>query len=469
MLRQLRNDLKQILGLTHTYQPQAQRPRVLGGSAIAKKPVLIDDDVLCVPENEMLRFSLAGDPSTNLARVIDGLFEKNTGRQVRIFLDPTAKLCEDIDTFTSFTWYKLNIKQRFEVKLKSLGKNSSEHSYPELIIDKNREFWRIIGTIFGIARRDPVYGTIITLNSGALTEQFKIESNLELSEPCFFSTIPIPVPYSNMPPSFLESDKYPVAVQEIYDFFCSIIKNCPNRIIETIISQPKHNEYVYRLGSQHSWPFTELLDDFSAYLNKNLYELQGTLKWTSTGVPFNYTSLGRFWDHWVIWTGKKPDNNVYDARWRFADDLVAATFSIYETALKKGGKIDNCYIEGFDEFKEGMQLGHKPVSLYHKPNDNEPYKLLGTIPPEGNITLWEIETWPDRSIIDLKYDPQTGKFKPLHPMNDELIPDNLKDLSGLDLQDVKGNYYEILQTSTGFNLRNDQYSWKINYGRFELI
>ena len=53
MLRQLRNDLKQILGLTHTYQPQAQRPRVLGGSAIAKKPVLIDDDVLCVPENEM--------------------------------------------------------------------------------------------------------------------------------------------------------------------------------------------------------------------------------------------------------------------------------------------------------------------------------------------------------------------------------------------------------------------------------
>ena len=170
-----------------------------------------------------------------------------------------------------------------------------------------------------------------------------------------------------------------------------------------------------------------------------------------------------------LWVGKKPENNIYDPRLKFADDLVAGTFSIYETALERNGKIDNCYIESVDEFKEGMQLGHKPVSLYHKPNDDAHYQLLGTIPPEGTVNLWEIETWPDRSIIDLKYDPQTGKFKPFHPNDDELIPDNLKDLSGLDLQDIYGHSYEISQTSTGFDLRNDQNSWKINYGRYELI
>ena len=471
MLRQLRNDLKQILGLTHTYQPQPKRPRVLGGSAIVKNPVLIDDDVLCISENEILRFSSAGVPSIKSARVIDGLFEKNTGRQVRIFLDPTAELCDEIDRFAKFTWYKLNIKQRHEAKFNLAGNIYSEDDYPKRIIENNQVIWSTIAWYFGIARVDPKYGTINVINYSDLTDDFKIESSLELSEPCFFSTIPIPVPYSNMPPSFIESEKYPLAVKEIYDFFCSVINCLPDRILHTIIAQPKQNEYVYKMRSRHDWPFDVLLNDFSTYLKINLSELSGTLKWTSTDVPFNYTTLDyqSNFNMGNLWVGKKPENNIYDPRLKFADDLVAGTFSIYETALERNGKIDNCYIESVDEFKEGMQLGHKPVSLYHKPNDDEHYQLLGTIPPEGNIILWEIETWPDRGIIDLKYDPQTGKFKPFHPNDDELIPDNLKDLSGLDLQDIYGHSYEISQTSTGFDLRNDQNSWKINYGRFELI
>lgn len=118
--RQLQENLKKLLGLNTRNEKPANRPRILGGSSVAKMPASEKAPDICAPPSAMLRFDNQGTPTAKSARIIDGLFDVNTGRQVRIFLDPSAFICENVTTSSEYIWYKLQIKEKLTTRQQTM-------------------------------------------------------------------------------------------------------------------------------------------------------------------------------------------------------------------------------------------------------------------------------------------------------------------------------------------------------------
>lgn len=460
--RQIRRDLKKFLGLTKKHESPAARPRIYGGVGLVKKPVLVEDKVECLETDDLLKF-VDGKPTTDTARVIDSFFEKKTGRQVRIFLDPAAEICSEVQNVSNFVWYKLGVVARKKVKMRPVS-----YDLPE----KNQ--WggfTVHGFRFGIAYKSSDTGVIRA--SEYDDSHFELLSKTDLYKPFFFTTVRLPIPQTNFPPPFLQSEKYLPAVQEIYDYFCSIVNNiCPDQRVTNWINRSNGKGFVYdvKLSTSAAWPMRQIFSACGAQLKLNLNDYGGSFWWKGAGSVLSYHSL----DAWelegkdVFWTGNPPRDGKYDSRLRFADDLVAAPLALLMKADEDEGVIRGRYIESFDTVEAGQQLGVEPVEVYHRAADENDYKLLGTIPSKGYVVVWEVETWPDQSIIDLKFDPQTATFKPFHPKDAHLIPDGLKGLQRLVLESSDGVEYEIYQAENGFRVRNESKEWEISYGRFEI-
>lgn len=471
--RQLQEIFKKIVGLKNQHEKQADRPRILGDSNIVKMPASEKAPDICAPLSAMLRFTEQGLPAAKSARIIDGLFDVNTGRQVRIFLDPSAFICEEVTTLSEYIWYKLQIKEKLTTRQKiMLGDLDTP------LLQGNT--WKTYLDIYGIFTMpdNPATGFL-----DSNLKQLNILNRTASNAPVFFSTVPLKQQLIDE-----DKDKYKKAVTEIADYFNNNIDGYTGKYVEQRLTKHKTNTCI--MDTAYVWPpqMVNTLNDFSSYLNLNLSQKQdGFCKWVSnaenlfytTGEKFNYTG-GRWY-----WGMNPPDSKDYDSRWRFADDLTYwASYLLARRNLKmqQSGTLqplDEWYINSYDDAQKGTQFADMAVSLYYRPrykDDGSPtteadYILQGTIKPEGNKYLWGVNIWPDNAIIEMRFSPITGKFIPLHPLNPELLPNNLNDLSGLNLQDNKDNQYSLTLNNAGFLLTSETAgkSWLINYDDYILV
>ena len=472
--RQLQENLKKLLGLNTRNEKPANRPRVLGGSSVAKMPASEKAPDICAPPSAMLRFDNQGTPTAKSARIIDGLFDVNTGRQVRIFLDPSAFICENVTTSSEYIWYKLQIKEKLTTRQQTMiGDLDSP------VLQGNK--WSTYLDVYGIFTM-PDNSTMSFLDSNI--KQLKILNRTAANAPVFFSTVPL-----NQQLIEENKDKYKKAVTEIASYFNNNIDGYTGKYVTQRLSKHKTNTCI--METAYVWPpqVADMLNDFNSYLKLDLSGKQdGFCKWVSNADNLFYTTGDKF-DYsggsWY-WGINPPDSKDYDSRWRFADDLTyGAVYLLARRNLKlqETGTLqplNEWYINSYDDAKKGTQFADMAVSLYYRPRYKEDgktptteadYVLQGTIEPEGNKYLWSVDIWPDDAIIEMRFSPITGKFMPLHPLNPELLPNNLNNLSGLNLQDNKDNQYSLTLSNAGFLLTSATAgkSWLIGYDDYILI
>lgn len=455
--RQLQENLRKLLGLNNRNEKQANRPRVLGGSSVAKMPASEKAPDICAPPSAMLRFNDKGAPTAKSARIIDGLFDVNTGRQVRIFLDPSAFICDNVTTSSEYIWYKLQIKDKLETRRKEVLYSERDTPYYE----NNR--WWTWHEAFGCFSMPEAQDNPVLIRD--VLDQYNVLSRMGLNTPVFFSTVPIKHQLIDT-----DKEKYKKAVTEIADYFKNNIDGYTGKYVAQEVSKLKTNTFV--MDTQYGWPpsIDKMFDGFKSYLNFNLSRnADGFCKWGSKANNLFYNSFETFNSAgWRWYWGVSPSDSVnFDSRWKFADDLAYGAAYILQQRnqkMQESGKLqplDNWYINSYEDAKKGTQFADMSVSMYYRPRYKEDgetpttdddYQLLGTIDPQGVEYLWNIDVWPDDAIIEMRFNPAIGKFKPLHPLNSDLLPNNLNNLSGLNLQDEKGNFYSITLSNTGILL-----------------
>lgn len=124
-------------------------------------------------------------------------------------------------------------------------------------------------------------------------------------------------------------------------------------------------------------------------------------------------------------------------------------------------KFADHFIHCFED-SDGVQqfIGGKDISLYWrdrydeegKPTTDKDYQLFTNVRGDGITHLWSLDIYPDKGIIDMKFDSVNAKFIPMHPVSPDLLPTGLNDLSGLNMQDKNGNLYALTLNADGFRL-----------------
>jgi hypothetical protein len=490
--RQLQANLKKILGLTHRYEKPAERPRVLGGSSVAKMPASEKAPDACVSLADMLSFNASGLPQSKTGRVVDGLFDANTGRQVRVFLDPSAVICEDSDVkrFSDYIWYKLQLKDNHEAVLMGTGLPGDLNFDPVV--------WWVVLDVLDIRHTS---GDVMQINPKRIGVDtlkdvvYKILKTKPLNAKAFFTTIPIKEDLLTA-----DRDEYKKAVKQIFDFICTYVNE-----------SSKYNRYTWlALYAAYQQTNSLVVEDRNFTKLKNLVyaaekyagkqipkDGEMVYTWKTPTKPFIYASV----ENWSLeakkaYWGLPADNfKMYESRWKFADDLVCGASLIKDYALQNAGvaadeeldtgnvanmKYGDHFIHSFDYEETGAkQYFNQDVTFYYRNKYDEDGKETGedknipfvTLSDKGVTRLWSVDIFPDSAIIDLRFDPSTGKFLPLHPVDQTLLPDNLKNLSGLNMQDIDGNQYDITITEAGFRLHSTllNKAWIIRYGDYALV
>lgn len=468
------DDLAKILGNRRPrYERVPNRQRLTGDTGESRTPWGGDKpENDCVDKYAMLQFDADGQPSIFSARVVEGLFEVTTGRQVRIFLDADAVICDDVSPLSEYIWYKLQIKEKLTTRQKiMLGDLDTP------LLQGNT--WKTYLDVYGIFTMpdNPATGFL-----DSNLKQLNILNRTASNAPVFFSTVPLKQQLIDE-----DKDKYKKAVTEIADYFNNNIDGYTGKYVEQRLTKHKTNTCI--MDTAYVWPpqMVNTLNDFSSYLNLNLSQKQdGFCKWVSnaenlfytTGDKFNYTG-GRWY-----WGMNPPDSKDYDSRWRFADDLTYwASYLLARRNLKmqQSGTLqplDEWYINSYDDAQKGTQFADMAVSLYYRPrykDDGSPtteadYILQGTIKPEGNKYLWGVNIWPDDAIINLHFNVNIGRFIAAHPTSAELMPDKLNDLTELTLQDDKDNKYSIRPVKGGFLLTSTaaNKTWMVGFADYAL-
>ncbi|PIT12159.1 hypothetical protein BGI32_10480 [Snodgrassella alvi] len=141
-------------------------------------------------------------------------------------------------------------------------------------------------------------------------------------------------------------------------------------------------------------------------------------------------------------------------------------------------KFADHFIHSFDYSEGVQQYFEQDVTFYYRNKYDEDGNETGedmneafiTLSEKGVTRLWSVDIFPDSAIIDMRFDPKSGKFIPAHPVDQELLPENLKDLSGLNLKDEEDNLYSITLTDGGFLLHSAAAgkTWKIIHGDYTL-
>lgn len=471
------DDFAKILGKQRPrYERTRDRKRLLGNAGESRTPWGGDKpENDCVDKYAMLHFDAGGHPSIFSARVIEGLFDATTGRQVRIFLDADAVICDNVTTSSEYIWYKLQIKDKLETRRKEVLGSERDSPYYE-----NNSWWIWFET-FGCFIMPEVQDSLSFIKD--ILYKYNVLSRMGLNTPVFFSTVPIKHQLIDT-----DKEKYKKAVTEIADYFKNNIDGYTGKYVAQEVSKLKTNTFV--MDTQYGWPPTidRMFDGFKSYLNFNLSRnADGFCKWASKANNLFYNSFetfssaGRRW-YWGVY----PSDSVnFDSRWKFADDLAYGAAYILQQRnqkMQESGKLqplDNWYINSYEDAKKGTQFADMSVSMYYRPRYKEDgetpttdkdYQLLGTIDPQGVEYLWNIDVWPDDAIINLHFNVNTGKFIAAHPLSAELMPDKLNNLTTLTLQDDKDNKYSIRPVKGGFLLTSSaaNKTWMVGFADYAL-
>ena len=489
----VKEDLYKLFGRYRPkYEPVPDRPRLRGGSGTCKIPYGGDlpDSSPCMDICSLLHFNDdTGEPSINMARVIEGLFEVHSGRQVRVFLDPAANVCDDVRHTSPYTWYKLQLKNQYRA---TLNRTISDYESP-----LNTAHWWPpldlltvpLGQNMSILRED--YG-MSTLEGTV----YKMLAQNELNAPAFFSTVPLSSGLLKKSP-----ERYRQAVEEINNYFCGYLNEAGhyNGSAWAELYFRYNNQTELEISSTGS-KATRILDLTEKRAGKKIPrrdEVEQYYKWTCATEPLIYCTV----TNWTLnadeayWGIAPEPKKTYDSRWKCADDLAIGADLITDYALKKAGlnsiddvnagnapqvKFADHFIHCFED-SDGVQqfIGGKDISLYWrdrydeegKPTTDKDYQLFTTVKGDGITHLWSLDIYPDNSIIDLRYSIADGLFIPNHPHGDDFLPPQLPLADKLELQDAAGNRYSLTADSTGFVLISERLSgrcWKILRDDYQL-
>ena len=488
-------DLRKLLGRRRPgYKPVPDRQRQLGSAGTCKIPYGGDlpDSSPCMDIYSLLHFNDdTGEPSINMARVIEGLFEVHSGRQVRVFLDPAANVCDDVMHTSPYTWYKLQLKNQYRATLKRTISDydaplNTAHWWPPLDILTAP----LAGGQMSILRADYDMSTL----EGTV---YKMLAQNELNAPAFFSTVPLSSGLLKKSP-----ERYKQAVEEINNYFCSYLTeaNHYNDSAWAELYFRYNNQTELEISSTDS-KATQILNFTERRVGKKIPhrdEVEQYYKWTCASAPLIYCTV----TNWTLdadeayWGIAPEPPGLYDSRWKCADDLAIGVDLISNYALKKAGlnstddvnggnatqvKFADHFIHCFED-SDGVQqfIGGKDISLYWrdkydeegKPTTEKDYQLFTTVNADGITHLWSLDIYPDSSIIDLRYSIADGLFIPNHPHGDDFLPPQLPLANKLELQDAAGNRYSLTADNTGFVLISERLSgrrWKILRDDYQLI
>ncbi|ORF23810.1 hypothetical protein BGI15_03150 [Snodgrassella alvi] len=488
-------DLRKLLGRRRPgYKPVPDRQRQLGSAGTCKIPYGGDlpDSSPCMDIYSLLHFNDdTGEPSINMARVIEGLFEVHSGRQVRVFLDPDANVCDDVMHASPYTWYKLQLKNQYRATLKRTISDydaplNTAHWWPPLDVLTAP----LAGGQMSILRAD--YG-MATLEGTV----YKMLTQNELKAPAFFSTVPLSSGLLKKSP-----ERYKQAVEEINNYFCGYLTEANH------YNDSAWAELYFRYNNQTELEISSTDDKATQILNfterrvgkkiPHRDEVEQYYKWTCASAPLIYCTV----TNWTLdadeayWGIAPEQTGSYDSRWKCADDLTIGVDLISDYALKKAGlnsiddvnagnapqvKFADHFIHCFED-SDGVQqfIGGKDISLYWRdkydedgnPTTDKDYQLFTTVKGDGITHLWSLDIYPDSSIIDLRYSIADGLFIPNHPHGDDFLPPQLPLANKLELQDAAGNRYSLTADNTGFVLISERLSgrrWKILRDDYQLI
>ena len=488
-------DLRKLLGRRRPgYKPVPDRQRQLGSAGTCKIPYGGDlpDSSPCMDIYSLLHFNDdTGEPSINMARVIEGLFEVHSGRQVRVFLDPAANVCDDVKYTSPYTWYKLQLKNQYRA---TLNRTISDYDAP-----LNTAHWwppldvltaPLAGGQMSILRADYDMSTL----EGTV---YKMLTQNELNAPAFFSTVPLSSGLLKKSP-----ERYKQAVEEINNYFCSYLTEANH------YNDSAWAELYFRYNNQTELEISSTDDKATQILNfterrvgkkiPHRDEVEQYYKWTCASAPLIYCTV----TNWTLdadeayWGIAPEPAGSYDSRWKCADDLTIGVDLINDYALKKAGlnsiddvnagnapqvKFADHFIHCFED-SDGVQqfIGGKDISLYWRdkydeegnPTTDKDYQLFTTVKGDGITHLWSLDIYPDSSIIDLRYSIADGLFIPNHPHGDDFLPPQLPLANKLELQDAAGNRYSLTADNTGFVLISERLNgrrWKILHDDYQLI
>lgn len=491
--KQLLDNLKKVLGLTPKYEKMNQRPRVLGGVGLSKMPAKQKEGKSCLKSTDLLSFDDAGKPSAENAQIIEGLFDINTGRQFRVFLDPAAEICPDskISHFSQNTWYKLQLKNKYRATLKRLA---NEYDTPISV----RTWWPPFDLL--TCPLHPKHKILILRAYYGLPTLedtvYKMLAQNELKAPAFFSTVPLCSGLLEKSP-----EQYKQAVEEINNYFCGYLNEASH------YNDSSWAEVYFRYGDRtefeiSSWDSKakQIINSTEKREGKKIPRRDGVeqyYKWTCASAPLTYctvTDLTLDADE-AYWGIAPEPRGLYDSRWKCADDLAIGVDLISDYALKSAGlnsmddvnasnapqvKFADHFIHCFEKSDGAQQfIGGKDISLYWRdkydeegnPTTDKDYQLFTTIKGDGITHLWSLDIYPDKGIIDMKFDPVNAKFIPMHPVSPDLLPTGLNDLSGLNMQDKNGNLYALTLNADGFRLHCALTGkiWDIRHNEYILI
>lgn len=494
----LEDDLRTIFGrLRPTYKRAPNRPRLLGqaGVSMINEGSDMDKNTFCMDIYSMLRFNEStGLPSINNARVIDGLFDIKSGRQVRVYLDPLAIVCDNVTKVSQYTWYKLQLKNKHRAvvdeKIFKEDKNLSDYRY-----------WMNLDVLSVNLRASP-QECILTrewLKIDTLKDTFyKMLTQTELNANAFFTTVPLSENLLNS-----NRDQYTKAVKEINQYLTVYVNKAngydSNFNLELYFKYQNRNSFETNSDSndnKKNW----LIYCIEQHAGKKIPKIDGMpqfYKWTTANAPISYYTAFT----WTIsaseaYWGIPPENlNVYEARWKCADDLAYGVKMIKDYALKQAEiksdeeitaaiapyvKYADHYIQSIDSSDGAQQFMYQQdLDFYYRDKYDEKgnlttdkdYKLFTTIKSDGKLSLWSLDIYPDSAIIDIKYNPSKGKFIPAHPFGTDFLPPSLQEMDTLDLQDSLGNQYHITPNQKGFFLISERLAgkrWTIERDEYQL-
>ena len=488
-------DLRKLLGRRRPgYKPVPDRPRLRGSAGVCSIPYGGDlpDSSPCMDIYSLLHFNDdTGEPSINMARVIEGLFEVHSGRQVRVFLDPAANVCDDVMHASPYTWYKLQLKNQYRATLKRTASDyesplNTAHWWPPLDVltpPGAGGQMSILRAVYGMSTLEGIV--------------YKMLAQNELNAPAFFSTVPLSSGLLKKSP-----ERYKQAVEEINNYFCGYLTEANH------YNDSAWAELYFRYNNQTELEISSTDDKATQILNfterrvgkkiPHRDEVEQYYKWTCASAPLIYCTV----TNWTLdadeayWGIAPEPPGLYDSRWKCADDLAIGVDLISNYALKKAGlnSMDNVnagnapqvkfadhFIHCFEK-SDGVQqfIGGKDISLYWrdkydeegKPTTEKDYQLFTTVKGDGITHLWSLDIYPDSSIIDLRYSIADGLFIPNHPHGDDFLPPQLPLANKLELQDAAGNRYSLTADNTGFVLISERLNsrrWKILRDDYQLI
>ena len=490
----VKEDLYKLFGRYRPkYEPVPDRPRLRGGAGTCKIPYGGDlpDSSPCMDICSLLHFNDdTGEPSINMARVIEGLFEVHSGRQVRVFLDPAAKVCDDVRHTSPYTWYKLQLKNQYRA---TLNRTISDYESPL----NTAHWWPPLDLLTAPLGQKKM--SILRADYGMSTLEgtvYKMLAQNELNAPAFFSTVPLSSGLLKKSP-----ERYRQAVEEINNYFCGYLNEAGH------YNGSAWAELYFRYNNQTELEIsstggkaTKILNLTEKRAGKKIPrrdEVEQYYKWTCASEPLIYCTV----TNWTLnadeayWGIAPEPKKTYDSRWKCADDLAIGADLITDYALKKAGlnsiddvnagnapqvKFADHFIHCFED-SDGVQqfIGGKDISLYWrdrydeegKPTTDKDYQLFTTVKGDGITHLWSLDIYPDNSIIDLRYSIADGLFIPNHPHGDDFLPPQLPLADKLELQDAAGNRYSLTADSTGFVLISERLSgrcWKILRDDYQL-